>query len=211
MTATMTQTDEATVGSERHNDQAISHGVLLALCCLLSYKIITLLLTVSRFVPRDDELLGGMWAVVATIFVFRRCYEESTNAALTRASATLFSFVLCLMYLLIFPFRLWGMVALIAIGAIVLEAIGRSQDVVTACITTAVVLVVAGIAPQHAWKQPILRLIDTIVGTLVGVAGAWIAHKMPRFISFSETPFSIPRKPNHGTSQRTDHSVDEVH
>jgi multisubunit Na+/H+ antiporter MnhB subunit len=103
------------------------------------------------------------------------------------------------------------MVALIAIGAIVLEAIGRSQDVVTACITTAVVLVVAGIAPQHAWKQPILRLIDTIVGTLVGVAGAWIAHKMPRFISFSETPFSIPRKPNHGTSQRTDHSVDEVH
>src|ERR1700758_3558717 len=124
----MRRTGGTSVRSERHTDQAISHGVLLAVCCLLSYKIIIVLLTVSRFVPRDDELLGGMWAVVATIFVFRRCYEESANAALMRVSATLFSFGLCLIYLLIFPFRPWGMVTLIAIGAIVLEAIGRSED-----------------------------------------------------------------------------------
>jgi uncharacterized membrane protein YgaE (UPF0421/DUF939 family) len=155
--------------------QKISRAVLLAVCCLLSYKIITVLLTVSRFVPRDDELLGGMWAVVATIFVFRESYEESTSAALMRTSATLFSFGLCLMYLLIFPFRVWGMVALIAIGAIVLEVIGRSKDIVTACITIAVVLVVAGISPEHAWKQPILRLIDTVVGIVVGILGAWVA------------------------------------
>jgi uncharacterized membrane protein YgaE (UPF0421/DUF939 family) len=148
-----------------------------------------------------------MWAVVATIFVFRRCYEESTKAALMRTSATLLSFGLCLIYLLIFPFHLWGMAALIAIGAIVLESVGRSDDVITACITTAVVLVVAGIAPQHAWKQPILRLIDTIVGTLVGIAGAWIAQKVPRLIWFSETPLPIPHEPNRGTIDR---SVDEV-
>ena len=106
---------------------------------------------------------------------FRESYEESTSAALMRTSATLFSFGLCLMYLLIFPFRVWGMVALIAIGAIVLEAIGRSKDIVTACITIAVVLVVAGISPEHAWKQPILRLIDTVVGIVVGILGAWVA------------------------------------
>ena len=187
MNPTMRRTDGTTVRSERHTDQAISHGVLLAVCCLLSYKIIIVLLTVSRFVPRDDELLGGMWAVVATIFVFRRCYEESANAALMRASATLFSFGLCLIYLLIFPFRPWGMVALIAIGAIVLEAIGRSEDVITACITTAVVLVVSGISPEHAWKQPILRLIDTAVGIVVGIAGGWIALQLSRLIPNQST------------------------
>jgi uncharacterized membrane protein YccC len=152
--------------------QAVSHGVVLAICCFISYTIITDIL--ARLVPRDDELLGGMWAVVATIFVFRYSNEESARAALSRTSATLFSFVLCFVYLLIFPFRPSGMAAVIGGGAIVLSLIGRSGDIITASITTAVVMVVAGISPQHAWKQPILRLIDTLVGIAVGVAGAWI-------------------------------------
>jgi hypothetical protein len=169
---------ETTARAERRVDKAISHGVLLAVCCLLSYKIITGLLTFSQAVPRDDELLGGMWAVIATIFVFRQCYEESTNAALLRTSATLLSFALCLVYLLVFPFRVWGLVLIIAIGAIVLDMIGRSEDVITASITTTVVMVVAAISPQQAWRQPILRLIDTLVGIAVGVAGAWIGLKL---------------------------------
>jgi hypothetical protein len=141
VTPTTKQTGEATVREERRTGETISHGVLLAVCCLLSYKIITVLLTVSRFVPRDDELLGGMWAVVATIFVFRYSCEESIRAALSRTSATLLSFALCLVYLLVFPFRVWGLVVLVAVGAIVLDLIGRSEDMITASITTAVVLV----------------------------------------------------------------------
>jgi hypothetical protein len=35
-------------------------------------------------------------------------------------------------------------------------------------------MVVAGISPEHAWKQPILRLVDTLVGVAVGIVGAWI-------------------------------------
>lgn len=167
-----------------HKRWAITHSVLLALCCSLSYKIITDVLAFSRFVPRDDELLGGMWAVVATIFVFRYTYEESVNAALSRISATLLSFGLCLVYLLAFPFRLWGLVLLIAIGSIILELIGRSEDIITASITTTVVMVVAGMSPEHAWKQPVLRLIDTLVGIGVGTLGAWfgltLARRIPR-------------------------------
>jgi len=175
---TSKQTGQITAREKLRTDQVISHGVLLAVCCLLSYKIITGLLTFSVFVFRDDEFLGGMWAVVATIFVLRGSYEESANAALLRTSATLLSFGLCLVYLLVFPFRVWGLVVLIAIGAIVLDLIGRSEDVITASITTTVVMVVAAISPQQAWRQPILRLIDTIVGIAVGIAGAWIGLKL---------------------------------
>jgi len=151
----------------------------------------------SRFVPRDDELLGGMWAVVATIFVFRYSYDESVRAALGRISATLFSFVLSLIYLLIFPFRPWGLAMLLAIGTIVLELVGRSEDIITADITTAVVLVVAGISPQHAWKQPILRLLDTLVGIAVGIVGARIALKLARRIP---TPSLADLPQRHGES-----------
>jgi hypothetical protein len=179
--------------------KAVSHGVLLSICCLVSYKIITDLLVFSRFVPRDDELLGGMWAVVATIFVFRYSYDESVRAALSRTSATLLSFALCLVYLLLFPFRLWGLVLLIAIGAIFLDLIGRSEDIITACITTAVVMVVAGISPEHAWKQPILRLIDTGVGSGVGIAGAYFGLALTRRIP-SQSPSDL--RQTHGAGIR---------
>ena len=161
---------------------AVAQSLLLAVCCFLSYKIIVEILAFSRFAPRDDELLGGMWAVAATIFVFRSTSEESVRAALSRASATSLSFAICLAYLLVFPFRLGGLVVLIALGSIILALIGRSEDVITASITTTVVMVCAGISPEHAWKQPILRLIDTVVGITVGVAGAWffmLARRIP--------------------------------
>lgn len=197
ITRTLEQSGKTTGREMSHIGQAITHGTLLAVCCLLSFKIITGLLILSRFVPRDDELLGGMWAVVATIFVFRYTYGESAHAALSRTSATLFSFALCLAYLLVSPFRLWGLVLLIAIGAIVLELMGRSEDIITTCITTSVVMVVAGVSPQHAWKQPILRLIDTMVGIAVGAAGAWIALRLARYVP-SRSPTVSPQRSEEG-------------
>jgi hypothetical protein len=35
-------------------------------------------------------------------------------------------------------------------------------------------MVVAAMSPQHAWRQPLLRLADTVVGIAVGVACKWI-------------------------------------
>ena len=165
-------TDELSIGP------AVSHGALLTICCFFSYWIITHVLAAAKVASRDDEFLGGMWAVVATVFVFRSRYEESAGALLTRLSATLFSFALCFFYLLIFPFRPLGMAVLLGIGSVVLSLIGRSEDIITAGITTTVVMVVAGMSPEHAWKEPILRLIDTVVGIVVGMAGAWISVEL---------------------------------
>jgi uncharacterized membrane protein YccC len=181
--------------------QATVHGAMLAICCLISYATIAYILKRAQFVSRDDEFLGGMWAVIATIFVFRHNYQENATAALSRISATLLSFAFCLVYLLIFPFHAWGMALLIGIGALVLTLIGRSEDIITAGITTAVVMVVAGISPQHAWKQPILRLLDTVVGVAVGLVGSWIGLTLlghspghsPAVLGRSAEPSSGPR------------------
>jgi uncharacterized membrane protein YgaE (UPF0421/DUF939 family) len=155
--------------------QAVAMGGTLAIACLISYALITHLLTQAYFVSQDDGLLGGMWAVVATVFVYRLSYQRRLSVALSRMAATLLSFVLCLLYLLIFPFSAWGMAALIGIGAIVLALLGRSEDIITTGITTAVMMVVAGISPEHAWIQPILRLVDTFVGIGVGIVAARIS------------------------------------
>jgi uncharacterized membrane protein YgaE (UPF0421/DUF939 family) len=153
------------------------HSVTLSLLCAISYWLITHMLAHVLSVSRDDDLLGGMWAVVATVFVYRYSYEESAGAALSRMGATSLSFVLCFIYLLFFPFHLWGLATLIGIGAVTMSLLGRPDETITTGITTAVVMVVAAMSPNHAWKQPILRVVDTIVGVAVGVAGAWISLK----------------------------------
>ena len=157
---------------------AVGQGVGLAAASLISYALITHILTRVYSVSREDDLVGGMWVVVATVFVYRESYEKSMRAALSQFSATLLSFALCLVYLLIFPFHPMGMAALIGIGTVVLILVDRSEDVITASITTTAVMVNAGIAPQHAWTQPILRLVDTSIGLGVGIAAAWIGLKL---------------------------------
>jgi len=76
-------------------------------------------------------------------------------------AATSISLVLCLAYLLIFPFHAWGMAMLIGIGAVIVMLIGRPS---------------AGINTHSSWRQPILRLLDTVVGVGVGLAAAWLGR-----------------------------------
>jgi uncharacterized membrane protein YccC len=157
--------------------RAVFHGVMLSLLCAISYWLITHLLSQAFSVSRNDDLLGGMWAVAATVFVYRYSYDSSIGAAVSRMWATSLSFGLCLIYLLFFSFSLVGMVTLIGIGAVAMSLLNRPDDIVTTGITTAVVMVVASLSPTSAWEQPILRLVDTIVGVGVGVAGVWMTLK----------------------------------
>jgi uncharacterized membrane protein YccC len=149
----------------------VVYALNIAIACLVSYWIITHIL--SRSVDRPSDLLGGMWAVVATVFVFRENRVRSLSAGIARLLATCVSFALCLLYLLVFPFTPVGMAVLIGIGTVAMALLGRRDDIVTTGITTAVVMVVVAISPENAWQQPLLRLADTVVGVAIGVTCKW--------------------------------------
>lgn len=153
---------------------AVADSVLLGAACLVSYVLTTRVLSLVYSVSADDDALGGMWAVIATVFLFRDSYSKSLAAAVSRMSATLVSFTLCLAYLAFLPSRPWGLALMVGFSALVTTLIGRSEDVITAGITTTVVMVVAGLSPHDAWRQPILRLADTMIGVAVGLAAAWL-------------------------------------
>ena len=154
--------------------EALVHGVALGLACLVSYEVTTHLLRGVHSVAPSDGLLGGMWAVIATVFVYRDSQSETFAAAISRMAATAVSLALCLIYLLIARSHPWSLAVLIALGTILVTLAGRPGDSVTTGITIAVVMVVAELEPRHAWEQPILRFADTIVGVVVGVATAWL-------------------------------------
>ena len=162
---------------------AVVECVVLAVACLLTYWLATHLLSGVHSVGRDDDLLGGMWAVLATIFVLRDSFGKSVAAAVSRMSATSVSFVLCLIYLSFLPFHAWALAVLVGASALAVMLLGRPGDAVTAGITTAVIMVVAAVTPQHAWQQPILRLVDTVVGVAVGALAAWTGMKVKNFLS----------------------------
>jgi uncharacterized membrane protein YccC len=158
----------------------VVYALNMAIACLITYWIMTH--TLSRFVDESSDFLGGMWAVVATVFVFRETRVRSLSAGIARLIATCVSFALCLLYLSFFPFTPVGMAALIAIGTVAMALLGRRDDIVTVGITTVVVMVVAAMSPVDAWQQPVLRLADTMVGIAVGVAckcvGSFLFHKL---------------------------------
>jgi uncharacterized membrane protein YgaE (UPF0421/DUF939 family) len=161
--------------------EAAQDSVVLGVACLITYLLATDVLSHVYFLSHDDELLGGMWAVIATVFVLRGSYKQSISAALSRVMATIVSFALCLIYLAFLPFHPWALAVLVGASALAATLIGRPGDAITAAITTTVVLVVAAVSPQHAWQQPILRLADTVIGVAIGVAAAWLELRVAAF------------------------------
>ena len=152
---------------QRLSSGDIIYAIEMSIACAISYWVITNGL--APFVDKPSDFLGGMWAAVATVFVFRDTRANSMSAGIARLIATCVSFALCLLYLLLFPFQPVGMAALIGGGTVVMMLLNRREDIVTTGITTAVVMVVAGMSPQDAWQQPLLRLLDTVIGIAVGI------------------------------------------
>src|SRR5262249_12667340 len=126
---------------------AVADSILLAVACLISYWLTTRVLSLVYSVSKDDDALGGMWSVIATVFLFRDSYNKSLAAATSRMAATLVSFALCLAYLAVLPVTPVGLAALVGLSVLVTALIGRPEDEITAGITTTVVIVVASLSP----------------------------------------------------------------
>jgi uncharacterized membrane protein YccC len=159
---------------------ALVDSGVLATASLVTFLLASRALSAVHSESSADHLLGGMWAVVSTIFVNRSSYHESLKAAVSRTAATLISFAYCLIYLSFLPFHTWALPVLIGMSALTATLLGRPGDAITAAVTTAVVLVVCAVSPQDAWQQPILRFADTAIGVAIGIAFAWLDLRVAR-------------------------------
>ena len=169
-----------TLPSQAEVRAAAVDSIWLAAACLISYWLTTRVLSLVYSINTGDDALGGLWAVIATVFLLRDSYNKSLAAAVSRMAATLVSFALCLAYLAFLPFHPWSLAILVGLSVLVTVVIGRPEDEIIAGITTAVVMVAAELSPHDAWQQPILRLADTAIGVAVGVVAAWLGLRAVR-------------------------------
>ncbi len=163
----------------------------LAVACPLSYWIMTSLM--SGFVASASDILSGMWAVSATVFVFRTAGVSSLTAGIGYLVATGVSFLLCLAYLALFPFTALGLGAVIGAGVVVLAVLNRRDDIIMAGVTSTILMVVARMRPEHAWVEPLLRMGDTLVGLVVGLGFKWAALVL--FVKLAGAEAASPGRP----------------
>jgi uncharacterized membrane protein YccC len=169
---TTTESDVSMSAPKKPSASDIVYSVAMAFACVFSYAVMKLL---NVAVEGHSDPIGGLWAAVATAFVFRDSRQHSFSAGVGRLIATCVSFAICLPYLSFIRPNVAGMGILLAAGTLVMMLLERREDIITTAVTTIVVMVVALINPIDAWKQPLLRLLDTVVGIVIGVAGKWIA------------------------------------
>lgn len=150
----------------------IAYAVDMAIACLITYWVMAFLL--PQLVDWPSTPVGVLWAVISTVFVYKDTRVHSLSAGYSRLIATFASFALCLIYLSLLPATIMGMAALIAIGALLMILIDRPGEMGLTAITVAVIMIVAASNPEDAWRQPLLRLGDTVVGIAVGVACKWV-------------------------------------
>src|SRR5258706_6697963 len=106
----------------------IAFAAEMMLACWLSYAAATW--TLARFADKTDDLLGGMWAVIATIFVFRETRIHSWSSALDRLLATAVSFALCLAYLLAFRSTPLAIGLLVGLGTVAMMLLNRRDHII---------------------------------------------------------------------------------
>jgi hypothetical protein len=63
----------------------VSHSLARASACLLTYWLTTHAISRVRALSEADDLLGGLWAVLATLVVYRESHPQSSGAAFPRA------------------------------------------------------------------------------------------------------------------------------
>jgi uncharacterized membrane protein YccC len=151
----------------------------LAVAVVVSWYVVVPLAHVVLGQGNADAEIGGMWSVVAAAFVFSDQVRTSGHTFTGRMTATLISSGLCFAYLLVWPFTVWAIALIVGVGVVILAAVGLQAETVTTSITTAVVLVVAGLdGSAHGWEDPLIRIVTTAIGGLVGVAAAWGASAL---------------------------------
>lgn len=153
-----------------------TYALQLAVACLVTWYVSSGLF--YRVVDSGTDLIGSMWAVVATVFVLKETLSKSIATGVLRMIATVISAVICSIYFLFLPFNPVGMPVLIALGYLACIAFGRPDVAVTTGITTTVIMVVGRLEPETAKIEPLLRLVDTLIGSAVAIAAAWIAGRL---------------------------------
>src|SRR5262245_4896469 len=151
----------------------VAYAIDMAIACLITYWVMIFLL--PRWVSWHSTSVGVLWAVISTVFVYKDTRIHSLSAGMSRLIATFAGFALCLIYLSLLPATTIGMGALITVGVLLMIISGRPDETGLTAITIAVIMIVAANNPPDAWLQPLLRLVDTVIGISIGVACKWVA------------------------------------
>ncbi len=134
------------------------------------------LILAVTFSQRGDE--SGFWVLLAMVIVSQPTGHAAWRSGVQRTVATLAGVVVFLIFLAVLPESALLAAALVAV-LVSLLWVERSSTVVTAC-STVLVIALAGVAQSDYTDWAFARLLDTVIGAVIGVLVSVIGESRPR-------------------------------
>lgn len=142
---------------------------------LLAYQVGV---RVSGRIDAVSALAGSILACTSCIVVMQQSgVRESLREGGLRLLGTLIGVVIGCIYLLLFPFTVWGLLAAIFLQEVVCMVLAVPDNGKMATISLVVVMLVAHFTPHLSpVLNGLLRFTEAAVGASVGIVAVWLLH-----------------------------------
>lgn len=123
----------------------------------------------------ESRWMGSMLAAISSVVVLQGDLKTSIRQGWLRVIGTFIGTVIAYLYLILFPFTLWGMVVTVFVLDLLCMLFGIPDNGRMATITLVVILIVSKMSPDLSpLINGLLRFTEATVGAFIGIGLAWL-------------------------------------
>ncbi len=125
-------------------------------------------------IHQASKLLGAMLAAVSSLVVLQADVKTSVRMGWLRILGTFIGVLIAYLYLVIFPFNIWGMALSVFLLSLLCMWVGIPDDGRIATMTLVMILIISEMSPElPPLTNGMLRFCEATIGSLIGIALAW--------------------------------------
>lgn len=126
---------------------------------------------------KETQLMGAMLATISSVVVLQADLKTSIHLGWLRILGTFIGATVAYIYLTLFPFSIWGLVACTFVLEIICLLLNIPDNGKMATITLIWVLILSlKNTDLPPWENGLLRFIESSVGSVIGIIFAWLVQ-----------------------------------
>lgn len=130
-------------------------------------------------IHQASSLLGAMLAAVSSLVVLQADVKTSVKMGWLRILGTFIGVVIAYVYLIFFPFSVWGMAVAVFLLSQLCMWVGIPDDGRIATMTLVMIMIISKMSPElPPLTNGSLRFGEATIGSLIGIGLAWVLVKV---------------------------------
>ncbi len=147
-----------------------------SIAVVLSFVLGSLL---TSHIHQASSLLGAMLAAVSCLVVLQSDIKTSVRLGWLRILGTFIGVIIAYIYLIFFPFTVWGMAIAVFLLSQLCMWVGIPDDGRIATMTLVMIMIISKMSPElPPLTNGTLRFGEATIGSLIGIGLAWVLVKI---------------------------------